>query len=764
MKIEFQQLIWNGRCDMKNPLGKRHLRELKSDFGKYFVIFIFMVGLSGIGSGFFVAQDSMAVMIAASDEKYNVENGGFESAYEVDEDTISIIEEEEVTIYENFYVEEKEKENKTTLRIFENRKKINKAAVIEGELPNKSGDIAIDRLYATNNEFEVGDKLSIGDEEFKITGYVALGEYTAMFQNNNDMMFDASNFGVALVVPEDFEEFESDDIHYNYAWKYDENIYEADDEKAKEMADDFLDVLSEEVFLKSYTPAYSNQAIQFARDDLGKDGIVMQVFIYLVMAILAFVTGIIATATIVKEANIIGTLRAIGYKRWELLVHYLKLPVLTIFVATLIGNVLGYTYLKNFLSGAYYNSYCFPNFATLWNTEAFIKSSVIPSLMVIIIVALLLSEKLRLSPLKFIRRDLKKSKNAKTLYLSEKIKIFTRFRLRIILHNLPSYIVLVIGVLLANIIILFGFVFAPTLEKFSEDILENNISKYQYILKAPIETEEEAEKYATYSLKDKNIALDNEKVVVYGIVEDSEYVDIDNDKVYISDGYSLKYDIEVGDKLELKEVYENEEYTVEVGGIYEYPSTISIFMGLDDFNEMFDNEDDYFNGYFTDVKLDDIDKKYVATVVDEEALTKVSRQLNDSMGSMMSIFTAFGIAMFILIIYLLTKVVIDKNKQNISLTKILGYRNDEINKLYVRTNTIVTVVSLIATIPLASILVEQSMLIAFSMYPQYLPFYMPGETYIKTFVLGLLAYCVVAFAQTKKAKAVSLDIALKNIE
>ena len=47
---------------MKNPLRKRLLRELVSEFGKYLVIFLFMAVTIGFVSGFLVAGDSMILM------------------------------------------------------------------------------------------------------------------------------------------------------------------------------------------------------------------------------------------------------------------------------------------------------------------------------------------------------------------------------------------------------------------------------------------------------------------------------------------------------------------------------------------------------------------------------------------------------------------------------------------------------------------------------------------------------------------------------
>ena len=57
---------------MKNPLWKRLPRELKSDFGKYIVIFLFMTLTIGFVSGFLVADDSMLAAYDEGFEKYNM--------------------------------------------------------------------------------------------------------------------------------------------------------------------------------------------------------------------------------------------------------------------------------------------------------------------------------------------------------------------------------------------------------------------------------------------------------------------------------------------------------------------------------------------------------------------------------------------------------------------------------------------------------------------------------------------------------------------
>ena len=63
---------------MKNPLHKRLPRQLKSEFGKYVVIFLLLIGSIGFISGFLVAAKSISKTYDESFKVYNIENGNFE--------------------------------------------------------------------------------------------------------------------------------------------------------------------------------------------------------------------------------------------------------------------------------------------------------------------------------------------------------------------------------------------------------------------------------------------------------------------------------------------------------------------------------------------------------------------------------------------------------------------------------------------------------------------------------------------------------------
>lgn len=105
---------------MKSPLRKRLLRELKSEFGKYLVVFIMMAITIAFVSGFLVADGSMIRAYDDSFQKYNIEDGYFRTKKKLTTTQKEDIEKSDVKIYENFYIEQK-LTNGSTVRFFKNR-------------------------------------------------------------------------------------------------------------------------------------------------------------------------------------------------------------------------------------------------------------------------------------------------------------------------------------------------------------------------------------------------------------------------------------------------------------------------------------------------------------------------------------------------------------------------------------------------------------------------------------------------------------------
>ena len=812
---------------MKNPLRKRLPRELKGELGKYLVVFVLMVLTIGMVSGFLVADGSMIVAYNDGFEKYNIENGNFRTNQQIYKSQKEEIQNLGIKLYENFYIEEP-LDNGSTMRFFKNRTEINGVCLMQGELPKATGEIAIDRMYAYNNDLKVGDTLKSqsGKQTWKITGLVALSDYSCLFQNNNDSMFDSVKFGVSVVTPEEFDTLDQDKLQYNYSWIYDKQPKTEKEEK--DVSEELMENIGEIVTLEAFVPRYLNQAITFTGDDMGSDKAMMIILLYIVIVIMAFVFGITISNTIRREAGVIGTLRASGYTKRELIRHYMALPVLVTLVGALVGNILGYTVFKNVCAGMYYGSYSLPTYVTVWSAEAFLLTTVVPVIIMLVVNYGVLRHKLRLSPLKFLRRDLSGRKRKKAIYLSPVIKIFSRFRLRVIFQNMSNYLVLFIGIIFANLLLMFGLLLPSALSHYQVEIQNNMLAKYQYMLQIPASAvsgnkfdglisllefymdsrtdNEDAEKFSAYSLNTLPGKYKSEEVLLYGIEPDSRYVAIDfndtkdtyessenttdtKDKkdeagnkvkvdnkntanaekesaaVYISSAYADKLLLHVGDTITLKEKYEKEKYSFKIAGVYDYTAALCVFMPRSELNDIFDLGEDYYSGYFSDTELTDIKSQYIGSVVDLDALTKISRQLDVSMGSMMGMVNGFAIVIYMVLIYLLSKIIIEKNAQSISMVKILGYTNGEISRLYILSTSMVVVLCLLLSLPLETVIMKvlfrEMMLSSIS---GWITLWIDPMIYLQMFAAGIVTYAVVALLEFRRIKKVPMDEALKNVE
>ena len=741
---------------MKNPLNRRLPRELKSEFGKYLVIFLFFIMVISLVSGFLVADTSLHTAYLDAFDKYNIEDGNFAYAEEASDDAIAAIEKDgKVKVYANFYKEEDTDDFESTFRAFGERNDIDKVCLLDGDMPKADTDVAIDRLYAKNHDLEIGDKFGVAGKDLTISGIVALSDYSTLYQNASDMMFDNDKFGVGVMTDAGFAALRENHLHYNYSWSYD--TAPEDDAEAKDMAEDLMPILAENGMLTNFLPEYLNQAIIFAGDDMGGD----------MSMILAFVFSITISNNITKEANVIGTLRASGYSRGEMVRHYLIMPMLVLLVAAVVGNVLGYTWLEQIFANQYLASYGLTTYEVLLNPQAFVLTTVIPLILLFIINFVMLTVKMQISPLQFIRRDLSKRKKKKAFRLNTKIPIMRRFQMRVIFQNFPNHVMIFFGVFFANFILMFGMILQPMLVHYQNTITDNVLSAYQYILKTPAETETDgAEKFCFGSLDTLPEKRSSESVSLYGVKPDSDYVKLHSSgkKVDISTAYAEKYGVEKGDTITLKDPYGSDKYKFEVGGIYDYPSTIAVFMEQDLFRQTFDYDSDYFNAYFSDQKIKDIDDALISTEITVDDLTKTSRQLIRSMGSMMNLFLVFGALMFVLILYLLSKIIIEKNAQSISMVKILGYNNREINRIYLHSTTIVVILCILITIPISSLVMKEVVEVVFFEYSGWITYYMPAVTYVEVAASGIICYAIVAFLLNRKVKKIPMSDALKNVE
>ena len=702
-------------------------------------------------------------------EKYELDNADFNAR--------------QVKLYENFYRNEEEDFNRDgakdgTIRVFTKTDYINQACVLSGKLPENENEIAIDRMHADNVGIKVGDTISVSGEPYQVVGLIAYVNYSTLHEKPTDLMFDAIKFDVGMVTAQGFDRLKKA-VHYVYAWQYTKQP--SDEIEEKSMSDDYMKALLTQTIiadneLLDYVPAYSNPAIHFATDDMGSDEAMGGVLLYILIVIIAFIFAVTISNTIVKESSAIGTLRASGYTRGELIRHYLSMPVLVTILAAIVGNVLGYSVFKKVVVSMYYNSYSLPTYETIWNPDAFIRTTVVPIVLMLVVNMVIIVTMMRHTPLQFLRHDLKQSRRKKAMRLP-RWNFMNRFRLRVMLQNIPNYIILFIGILFVMVMLAMAVGMPDTLDYYKQNTDSMKFADYQYVLKGYEDSDGDiittntdgAEKFDMTTLV-KNSDKISEEISVYGIAEDSSYVDIKDLKnmktgsVYISETFADKYGIRVGDEMTLDAKYENKKYQFEVTGIYEKCQSLAVFMPIDEFADTFELKENQFTGFLSNQKITDIDEENIATIITIEDITKMADQLDHSMGSYMTYFQVLCILLSAVLIYLLTKLITEKNENAISMAKILGYENSEIASLYLLPTTMIVILSDAVSVLLSTKIMKYVWGEMLKSYSGWFAFRIQPIGYLKMFGFVLIGYLIVMFFDFRRIRKISMDQVLKNVE
>ena len=321
-----------------------------------------------------------------------------------------------------------------------------------------------------------------------------------------------------------------------------------------------------------------------------------------------------------------------------------------------------------------------------------------------------------------------------------------------------------------SMILIFGTSMRPIINKYIGDIEESSISKYQYVLKAPYEIDDkDAEKFTMSNLKYYSEEVGKDlSIGFYGISEDSSYlkdlhIDKDESGIYLSDGLMKKIHANIGDTITFKNPYTEDKYDLEVVGSYNYAGGLVAFMNIEEINKLLDYEKNYFNGYFSDKDLD-IEDKYLASVIVPEDMVKLGEQLTMSLGGVANICIVAAVIIYMALMYVLTKVIIEKNSLYISYMKVFGYNSKEIKKLYLNAATIFVVISLIVQIPIEKYFFKIVFDAALVKVSGYIEVFIPYYIYLMVIAVGIISYQVINYFHMRDVNKIEMSDALKNRE
>lgn len=790
---------------MRNPLRKRIFRMLGQAPGNYIPVFVLMTLTIVFISAFFITQGSVKHLYYENLKHTKLEDGQITAIAPLDQSTVNRIERLGVDIYENFYIEKSIEEftpentqkniqenlnEERSLRIYKNREHINLATFSEGMQPVREDEIAIAGITADANNLSVGDVIEVDGRPFKITGTFSVPDYTAILRNRTDLFVDPVFFGLGLVSEEGFQRFGSNGIKYCYS-------YHTADELSKDEAFDKLKeiyrIASESAIISDSVTAFDNNAMNYLMNDMGGDVPMITTLLVLILFSLSFLFTVQAKSMIEEEAPVIGTLLASGYTSAEIMKHYLLLPMLVTSSAAVIGNILTYSGLYRIFADMYYQFFSLPPFQPVFNPGAFLVTTLIPLFVIFFVNYLMLSLKFRISPLRFLRRELSRRKKRSRIHLA--LPFMKAFRIRVLMDHKVNLFALFFGLFIANILLVFGLSFQPLMDEFSEDMMNEMPYRYTYLLRYPYEVRGEREvhkglivKMDTYfhsggakSMKDTQSggsggeSEEAESISYYGLSKGTKYQNLGNidelkeGEVIVSGGFLNKHGLKIGDRFAFAKPYSDKLYVSTVSGQIPEVKSIVVFMPIEELNRAFEIdggfggefEDGFFNAYFSDKQID-FDDGILLTTINRETVGKSMEHLLSGFDRASLVVSIVSVSFYFMFMYVLGKLIIDRSKVNISYLKIFGFNTSEIASIYINSIRNAVFVYLILIVPLLDFLGKKLITLSLLKFDYYIEVSIPCRVYALAVVLGFALYVSVQFLQTRKISKMNMVEGLKN--
>lgn len=477
-------------------------------------------------------------------------------------------------------------------------------------------------------------------------------------------------------------------------------------EEADEMLEEYFTFDLDNLTL--FVTREDNSRIGGSTDDVVISKYVGMMAGVIVMILFTYVISVFVVHNIEEESSVIGALYALGVTRRQLMFHYLLLPVAVTVIGCCVGSIVGFSKLG--IDGQMaetVNYFSMPYLPRIYPGYLIVYALVMPPVVAVLVNYLVISKKLKATALSMMRGEQKRS-GFNEINLGE-MGFVRKFQLRQMLHEIRSATAIIGGMLICLIILMMAVDCYVLCENLRVASINETKFEYMYSYKYPTK-EVPAGGTAAYMEGLNKEALGYKmEVSILGLPAENAYFDVNCSKkrneLVISSAVATKFDVGVGEKLVLSDEINEKDYAFTVAEIVPYDSALYTFMDIDVMRELFDQEDDYYNTVFADEELDIENGRLYATT-SKENVRKASEVFVNSMWPMVIMLCSLSVIIFLVVMYLMIKVMIDRSSFSIALMKILGYRKKEIKKLYLDGNFLIIAAGAAICIPLSKIFMD----------------------------------------------------------
>lgn len=472
-------------------------------------------------------------------------------------------------------------------------------------------------------------------------------------------------------------------------------------EETDEVIDEVFD--ADATNLLTFVKAGDNARIQAASGDQELYRSVGMIAGVIILVLISYVLSVFVVHSIDRESQVIGALYALGVKRKNLMAHYITLPTVVAFIAGLIGTLLGYSSVGVPVQMQdCYNYYSLPELKVVVMPYLFVYGIIVPPLVSLVVNTLVIRRRLNKPVLTLLRNE-QKAVRGKSMSLKN-MSFVKLFKIRQMIRESRTGFTVVFGMFVSLLLTMMSLEIYTYCHNVNVEYVEDTKYEYMYTYKYPSKEAPEGGYEAYAKTMKKEIYGYTFDITVLGITENNPFFDVDledsSSKVAISSSIAYKYGLGVGDTLTLKDEESDKLYAFEITEVTQYAPSFMVFMPYEKALQLFGEPDDYYNVVFADHDLS-IDAGRLYSTTTKADVKKAAGIFTDMMMSMIILLGAVSVIIFIVVLYLMMKVMIDRSSFHISLMKIFGYKDKEVKRMYLDGNFYIVLIGGLVSIPLA---------------------------------------------------------------
>lgn len=647
------------------------------------------------------------------------------------------------------------------IRFLKDMDTINTSYLLKGEKPSQDNEIAVAEIFARNNDLDIGDSFKIGEKEYVVSGYVLFPDYSLTLFSQ-ELILDNNSQTLALLTDDEFESL-NQSVTFTGAGVY-LNGYSSD-EFEKDVIETYRDHTDLDD-VTSITLTINNMRSGAIYAELAGGRAQSIVLSLLISTIALMIVGIMVSRVLQKQRGPIGLLKAMGYSNYEITRPYIFFIAIMSLPMILLGYYLGLLMAEPFME-IYLDFYLLPYQPIEQSLGVVLVSVIVPFVFIVglsyIIVNRLLSQK----PVVLLNPVVTSDSNRLTRFASKYLKRFkvtTKLQHLLLYRSMVKFLLYLIGMFYAAFLILLTFSMNGIFDRMLYDYYEN--TDHNYIAYCDYVTEcvvpDDGEKVIDLP----SVVINDDDAQLIGL-----NVNTDLHHLYDSKGHEITGELangaiitksiqltrgfQVGDTLNI-ELPEGD-YEVEVMAISEEYTGNKVYLNRTVLSTELQDNDDYFNSIFT---VSDPGDDYLVVI----SLDKIIEQADSMQGFMHAfvfIMVFVSVSIGAIIIYILTVITIEDNFYNISLFKVMGYSEREINRMILGGYSLYGIIAFVICIPIAmgTFIVLEYYFAQF--YDLLFPLQFAWWHGIAAIAMYLVIFTLGAYQANRKLKKVSLQEAMK---